>query len=534
MSGNSSWRSGLAAIALAVVAAWTSPLAAAEVTLRMKGGDFAVTGVIIAFDGSRYTIESKTYGTMTLDATRFDCAQGSCPSGPYMAPVTPMAGRVPERVTIAGSDVIGSALMPALVQAYATSIGAKAVKIVGNNPAEMQLKINDAQGREIGSIDLKRQGTHGGFSELERKAAHIAMASRPISAAEAQRFVTLGLPSPQQPGRETVLALDGLLAIVSTSNTAVSISLDNLARIFAGQVTDWSELGVAPGKINLYAGAEDNGTDATFETLVMQPRNLTVAPSTKRVASHAELADLVAKDANGIGIVGIADQRSARALNIEASCGLITRPSAFAIKAEEYPLNRRLYLYTASDLREQLGRGVLAYAVSAAAQPVVKQLDFVDQSVEMLDFSQQTYRIAYALNAGSQHFDMDLMRNLIAELKPAKRLSITFRFQPASVALDSRAMSDIKRLRDLLVTPAYAKKTVLLVGFADAVGGWGSNLRIAERRATTVARALTAAGIQAANVNLATRAYGELAPVSCNDSLEARNLNRRVEVWIKD
>jgi phosphate transport system substrate-binding protein len=152
----------------------------------------------------------------------------------------------------------------------------------------------------------------------------------------------------------------------------------------------------------------------------------------------------------------------------------------------------------------------------------------------MLDFSQQTYRIAYALNAGSQHFDMDLMRNLIAELKPAKRLSITFRFQPASVALDSRAMSDIKRLRDLLVTPAYAKKTVLLVGFADAVGGWGSNLRIAERRATTVARALTSAGIQAANVNLATRAYGELAPVSCNDSLEARNLNRRVEVWIKD
>ena len=30
------------------------------------------------------------------------------------------------------------------------------------------------------------------------------------------------------------------------------------------------------------------------------------------------------------------------------------------------------------------------------------------------------------------------------------------------------------------------------------------------------------------------RAYGELAPVACNDSLEARQLNRRVEVWVKD
>jgi phosphate transport system substrate-binding protein len=30
------------------------------------------------------------------------------------------------------------------------------------------------------------------------------------------------------------------------------------------------------------------------------------------------------------------------------------------------------------------------------------------------------------------------------------------------------------------------------------------------------------------------KGYSELAPVACNDQLEGRNLNRRVEVWVRD
>jgi outer membrane protein OmpA-like peptidoglycan-associated protein len=30
------------------------------------------------------------------------------------------------------------------------------------------------------------------------------------------------------------------------------------------------------------------------------------------------------------------------------------------------------------------------------------------------------------------------------------------------------------------------------------------------------------------------KGYSELAPVACNDLLEGRNLNRRVEVWVRE
>lgn len=55
-----------AACAAFLMLGWVSAATAAEVTLRMKGGDFAVTGDLKAFDNVKYTIQSKTLGTMSL------------------------------------------------------------------------------------------------------------------------------------------------------------------------------------------------------------------------------------------------------------------------------------------------------------------------------------------------------------------------------------------------------------------------------------------------------------------------------------
>lgn len=507
---------------------------AEEATLRMKGGDFSVTGDLRAYDGSRFSIESKTFGSMQLDASRFECVAGACPKAPFVATLAPIAGRAPARVVVSGSNSIGSALMPALVQAYAQSIQAKPTRIVGADPLDVQYKLTDSAGRELGTIDLRRHGTTTGLKELDHKSVQIAMASRAMRPEEERRLAALGFAGLRNAGRENVIGLDGLVAIVAAQSPAVSVSIDNLAKIYAGEVADWGDLGLPPGPIHVYAAAAESGTSDVLEELVMKPRGKTTAASVKRIADHAELSDLVARDPAGIGIVGIGYQRSARLLNIEDACGLILRPSSFGIKSDEYPLSRRLYLYTAADLKEPLAAGLLGFALSGPAQPVIKQADFVDQSVETLEFGQQTSRIAYALNARPEHFDMALMRTLIAELKPARRLSITFRFQSASFTLDAKSQADVQRLRDLLLTPDYADKNVLLVGFADAIGSFPTNLKLAERRAAAVQRALAGAGGRATTARIGIRAYGELAPVACNDSFEARQLNRRVEVWIKD
>lgn len=511
-----------------------------EVTLRMKGGGFELKGRLRSFDGGRYVIENRVFGTMTLDAANMECIGSGCPgaSGPVVSagpPPTSPSGPRGKRVGVHGSNVLGWELMPALIKAYAASINAPLVTNAGANPLEELYRLKDAGGAESAVFDLKRYGTNSAFSALEDGSAQIGMASRPVSDEEVVRLAKAGTPNARSPQHEHVLALDGLLVIVAQDNPAVSLSIDNIAKIFSGQITDWSQVGLPPGKINVYSPSKQSGTFSTFNALLLQPRNLALAPSTRLLLSNAEVSDAVAADASGIGLASFAFLRSAKALNVESSCGLITRPSVFTVKTEEYPLTRRLYLYTVAKPAHSHATGLLAFALSKQAQAVIADANFVDQRPDSLGFDDQGGRIAYALNAPNEDFDIAQMRQLIADMNGARRLSITLRFRIGSFELDTKGRADIDRLAELMRTPDLRGKEVLLLGYADAVGPYQANSVLSLRRATQVRDTLLAVAKGSVSPSLVVqKGYSELAPVACNDLLEGRNLNRRVEVWVRE
>ncbi len=75
--------SGAKMLAYAVVGtvACTVTAFAGEVTLRAKNGDFEIKGELTAYDRNQYTISTTSVGSMSLDASRFVCVSGSCPTG---------------------------------------------------------------------------------------------------------------------------------------------------------------------------------------------------------------------------------------------------------------------------------------------------------------------------------------------------------------------------------------------------------------------------------------------------------------------
>jgi phosphate transport system substrate-binding protein len=523
----------VASVALAVLALLkTSIMAAdaAEVTLQIKGGDFRVTGELKSFDNTKYVIEVQSIGTMSLDATRVECVGGDCPKGPFQ--VVSSLGTT----TWMGGPLIDTEFMPRLIESYANSIGASVTRVTTADPRSLEFKFSDKRGRELGQINVQQQDIPPAFAAFLKNETDAVFTGRPVFEEEVQQFLKAGLPDLRSPGIEHVWGLDSMVMLVSRENPAVSLSLDSIAQIFAGQITDWSQVGLPPGQINVYAPTQEMGTWNQFESMVMKPRNLTLTADAKRSVHATDWSDFVAEDPQGISINTIAYIRNAKALNIESSCGLITRPSVFASKTEEYPMTHRMYFYTPGQSRTPLTRALVAHALSPAIQPVLREANFVDQEPELLGFDEQTSRIAYALNAPTEDFNLAMMRNLINDLKTASRLSITFRFQSSSFALDNKALGDVIRLRDLLATPEYKEKTIMLIGFADSVGRFDANMKLSERRAQAVQRALTPAGQAAATLTapVVTKAYGELAPVACNDSREGQQVNRRVEVWIKN
>lgn len=490
-----------------------------EVTLKLRNGDMAITGVLVNHSDSSYVIKTEKFGIMALDTARFACEGPACP-------------RVKVRLGIHGSNTIGAQLMPTLLTRYGESRGARVEQRIGGDPEEVKISMRDKGGRELAEIDLHSHGSGTSAPGLISGAAEIGMSSRPITPEELKKMEGVRLTA--QPH---VIALDGLLVLVSPENPVRALTLDQVAQIFSGTIKDWSQVGQAPGRINLYARDDKSGTFDTFNALVLAPRKLKISPEAKRFESTPDLSDQVARDPHGIGFGGFAYLRSAKALTIGSVCGILSQPSIFGVKTEDYPLSRRLFLYTTNAAREQLAKDVVEFSLSDQAQSAVTESGFVDLGVDLLSFSEQGDRIAGALDLPPADLTppvITLIRQMTADMRGARRMSISFRFERGSDRLDVKARQDLFRLAKYLGGDDMHGKQVMLVGFADASGTFDGNLRLAQNRAGAVRSALLALGGSAFDPGIIiAKSYSKLMPVACNDTEADREKNRRVEVWVK-
>jgi phosphate transport system substrate-binding protein len=300
----------------------------------------------------------------------------------------------------------------------------------------------------------------------------------------------------------------------------------------------WWQLGRAPGKINLYARDDTSGTFDTFNSLVLKPRNLKISLEAKRFESTPDLSDEVARDPNGVGFGGFAYLRNAKGLSITSPCGIVSPPSPFNVKTEDYPLSRRLFLYTTRGLRSQVAKEIVDFSMSDAAQSSIIDTGFIDLGLDFLAFAEQGERIASAFDLPAAELTpavISHIKQMTTDMRGAKRMSITFRFERGSDKLDVKARQDMLRLARFMSGTEMRNKDVLLLGFSDALGPFEGNLKLAQRRADAVRSGLVALGggvtIDANHVK--AKSYGKLMPVACNDTDADREKNRRVEVWVK-
>lgn len=534
-----------AALTVAIVAgAGVRSASASEIVLRLKEGGFEIAGKLAAFDGQIYRIETEAYGTLDLEAARFDCTGGGCspPGAVPAAPIaplsrsteTPIGAEKPQRFAIHGSFSIGARLMPALIRGYAARLSADVTQVSGLDGRSVQYKLRGAGGTEIATIDLQRQDSTSAFRALASGAAVIGMADQRIPEPE---YLALAVAVPKLRGNqhEHVLGLDGIAIIVAQERATTALKLETIAKIFAGEIKDWSELGLARAPINVMTLDQGTSTFSVFDNLVLKPRGLKMAQAARQLQDNGEIAEAVARDANAIGFTTMAFIEDAKSVDIETTCGLAVGPSAFALKTGEYPLAQELYLYTAAPIEQSMATGLLQYALSDAAQTSIATNQFVNQSFETAERGAQKARMTFAAKQPIAALDAVQMRRLFVETGRAHRLSATFRFAPASAQLDAKSRHDLLRLSQYLQTPELRTKTVMLLGFTDPIGNIPQNTALSLGRATQVRAALLAiSGGSLAPQRIAAQGFGALAPIACSDSPRGLHLNRRVEVWVRD
>jgi phosphate transport system substrate-binding protein len=450
---------------------------------------------------------------------------------------------------IYGSNTIGERLMPMLIDTYANTKLGKPAKFIPKAPEEQLIELRSANSQDlVATIDFKAHGSGTAFPALLQSQVQIGMSSRRIKDEEVAQFKDKFNVDMKTAANEHVLGLDGLAVIVNRDNPIKNLALDQLAMIFSGQVTNWSNVqgsdaagNIIQGEnraIAIHARDDKSGTNDTFKTLVLgHPTPAAVlAPSAHRYDSSEELSAAVAKDPGAIGFIGLPYVNQNHPLGISGSCGLTSLPTGFGVKTEQYALTRRLFLYTVGQPSEPIAKALLDFSLSDEAQKVVKDADFVDQSVEFVTDQEQNSWAHGVLsdpngNLPEEHSVPPVALQSFRETSgKLRRSSIVFRFEYNSYDLDVLATQNIERLRNFLVNRSTPASSVWIVGFADATGDWNSNYVLSLNRAKAVIAKLAGLGVSLPPQHALPYSY--MAPVACNDTDPDRAKNRRVEVWI--
>jgi outer membrane protein OmpA-like peptidoglycan-associated protein len=111
-------------------------------------------------------------------------------------------------------------------------------------------------------------------------------------------------------------------------------------------------------------------------------------------------------------------------------------------------------------------------------------------------------------------------------------IKITFEsgilFDVGKSAVKSDAQTNLQNLAGIL--NKYEDTEILVEGHTDATGSEDSNMDLSLRRAQSVSNYLQARQVMPTRLHI--QGYGETQPVASNETVDGRQLNRRVEIAI--
>ena len=166
---------------------------------------------------------------------------------------------------------------------------------------------------------------------------------------------------------ETVLAYDGIAIIVNPENTVEDLTVDQIASIYKGEVTNWSEVGGADGEIVLIGREAGSGTRDGFESIT---GTKDACKYRQELTSTGDVITTVANNPNAIGYASLASVKdTVKALKV----GGVT-PTEDTVKDGTYLIQRPFVFVTKADTKlSDTAQKFFDYAMSSAAASIISK-----------------------------------------------------------------------------------------------------------------------------------------------------------------
>ena len=163
----------------------------------------------------------------------------------------------------------------------------------------------------------------------------------------------------------TVLAYDGIAVIVNPENTVEDLSVEQIAAIYTGQITNWKEVGGIDAEIVLIGREASSGTRSGFEEIVGVEE---LCQYRQELSSTGDVITAVSQNPGAIGYASLASvKNSVKAVKVGG-----VAPSDETVKNESYAIQRPFVLVTkeGAELNET-AQAFFTFITSAEANEVI-------------------------------------------------------------------------------------------------------------------------------------------------------------------
>lgn len=247
------------------------------------------------------------------------------------------------------------------------------IKIKGSEtvlPISLELAELFTTTPNLPDVSVTAGGSGVGIAALLEDNTDIAMASRAMKFQEKARFKAKGMEYV-----EVVVAFDALALIVHKDNPVDTLTLEQVQKIFTGEITNWQQVGGNDQDIVAFNRESSSGTYGFFKKKVLKGLKF---GSLQSVGANGELVEKVSDNPQTIGYVGIAYADPSRVKPIAIYNPELKKsvaPSIPNAMNESYPLNRPLFYYYLAEDRNRL-QPIFNYLLSQEGQEMVYNVGY--------------------------------------------------------------------------------------------------------------------------------------------------------------
>lgn len=174
-------------------------------------------------------------------------------------------------------------------------------------------------------------GSGSGITAAQEGRCDIGLASRALKESEKESGLT-----------ETVLAYDGIAVVVHPDNAVSDLSMEQIADIYTGKITNWNQVGGADAEIVLIGREAGSGTRDGFESITGTEEKCLYR---QELTSTGDVITTVSGNPNAIGYASLASIKdTVKPLTVDGVAA-----SEDTVKDGSYVVQRPFMLITKSE-----------------------------------------------------------------------------------------------------------------------------------------------------------------------------------------